>query len=68
MFGIPGLIEELNENFDYNLAVSLQYHQLADNPSKVSQDIKKFYLKGENASTSTKQEVINVFYLKFLFY
>ncbi|XP_017785446.1 PREDICTED: venom carboxylesterase-6-like [Nicrophorus vespilloides] len=61
LYGIPKLIEELNEDFENKLPISLIFDKTSENPSTVAKDIKQYYFQDKELNTDTKQAVVDLY-------
>lgn len=60
LFGNPHLIEEINNDFERTIPISLMYDKTAQNVDEVTKKIKKFYFKNKKITRDYLKDVVNV--------
>ncbi|CAH0557951.1 unnamed protein product [Brassicogethes aeneus] len=61
IFGNPHLLDEINQDFDRVIPISLMYDKTAKDIKGITQRIKHFYFNDMPVSNSSKKEIVNMY-------
>lgn len=60
LFGNPHLIDEINNEFERVIPISLMYDKTAKNVDEITEKIKQFYFKNKKLTKNSVKDVVNV--------